>query len=837
MTEENKHEAKNEKMKKSKQEERKEAAAGVKSGSAGQIKLSRRKVLAAMGVAGLAVASGTAGAFINRGVDPNDESAAAADQEMTNYRVYDTVEEMRQDPGLIGGTYAKTMGYYKPGDGGGAEYVIIESEYSRNADGGSVIELANEKHYALLTNVEAVNYKMFGAVGDGQNDDGKQIKNAHMYANQNQLPVVNLSGEYWIKYTKGIFILTNVNWGHTKFHIDESLNTKTEPRFEVRGRKMQQKIQLNAQQKASFLSKLKPGVKVIPELADYKNCLVVVQDTNDRIGYRAGERYDGQSWAREELFYVEEHGRIIGDIAWEFKDYTSLTAYPCDDNYLIIEGGTFYISGDNPGVNYEGYWHNGFRIQRSRTIIRNQWVGLEEGHEDVSMDPRHGFYNFSHVYDVTLENIRLIPYEQDREGTDRDVPAGTYGISGNRILNATFRKVTAEGSPVHWGIFGTNLNKNFRIEQCTLNRVDVHFHCWNLTIKDTQIGYRGISITGGGELIVENTSRYGNQLINFRRDFGAKWDGNITIRNCRLMPAGNGEVSVLYFMTDDFDHKYPIGYGRHVFIDNLVVDYASAPENRSACWLMKISTFSKTSDGLRLFFPYHVEFRNISVVGREDGVRLVEIPNPQQYDMGRAGSYDGTVLAPNCRMIFENIQLSKLPAAPAASKSHNHLYLGSAAGDEYEDERALYPEIRISGCHGFSGYFGGSIADVYIERSIISRLTAEEGGPMRGKLAFADCTFKADVRDDSADFFALSAELGTSFTNCILAAPSVGGEDRPDLADRSGFIEINRRVRYNHLNTRLGNDLLKHIRESGTTLNSRFISMLKNHHELESDTV
>lgn len=802
----------------------------------GKVMMSRRKMLAAMGVAGLAVASGTAGAFINRGGKADETVMAQDEGETMNFRVYDTLADMAQDPELKGGTYAKTMGYYKPGDGGGAEYIVEQSEYKRNTDSGSVIGLANEKHYALLTNVTAVNYKMFGAVGDGENDDGKQIKNAHTYANQNHLPVVNLSGEYWIKYTKGIYILTNVEWGHTKFHIDESFNTKNEPRFEIRGRKLQKNIELNAEQKASLLAKLKPGVQVIPELAEYRNSLVIVADKNDQIGFRAGDKYTGQSWDREELFYVEEHGRIIGDIAWEFKDYTSLIAYPCDESYLIIDGGAFFLSGDNPGVNYEGYWHNGFRIQRSRTIIRNQWVGLEEGKADVSMDPRHGFYLLSRVYDVTLENIRLIPYEQDREGTDKDVPAGTYGISGNRILKATFRKLLAEGSSVHWGIFGTNLNKDFRIEDCTLNRVDVHFHCWNLTIKDSRIGYRGISVTGGGDLILENTTRYGNQLINFRRDFGAKWDGHITVRNCRLMPATNGEVSVFYFITADFDHRYPIGYGRSITVDGLIVDYSAAPENRSHCWLMNISEFSKTSDGLRLFFPYHAEFRNVRVDGREDGVRLVEIPNPQQYNMGRPGSYDGTTVEPNARLIFENIQLSKLQGAPA-TKNHTHLMLGSSANDEYEDELALYPEIRIAGCHGFVGYFGGSIAEVSIERSRISRITAEEDGPMRGGLSFTDCTFKAVARDANSDFYALESELGTSFTNCRLVAPVVNGEVRPDLADRSGFIEVNRRVRFNHLNTRLGNDILNHLRNNGVTLQTRFISMLKNHHELESDMV
>ena len=62
-------------------------------------------------------------------------------------------------------------------------------------NGADVIALKNERVAVLLEN-KSVNYKMFGAVGDGDNDDGAQIKLAHEYANKHHIPVVNLSGEF-----------------------------------------------------------------------------------------------------------------------------------------------------------------------------------------------------------------------------------------------------------------------------------------------------------------------------------------------------------------------------------------------------------------------------------------------------------------------------------------------------------------------------------------------------------------------------------------------------------------------------------------------------------------
>ena len=781
---------------------------------------SRRKLLAVLGAAGVALATGSS--FVNL----SRKRAGASGGKPLQY----TLMELKQAADLKEGMIVRTTGYYRHADGGAAEYVIKADAMPE--DGGSVINLQNGLQAHLLP-VPSVNYKLFGAIGDGENDDGVQIKKAHAYANREGIPVVNMSGKYWIKETNLITITTNVQWGHTEFHIDESRNSKSNPRFQVVSRKASIAIQLDAAAKASFLAKLKPGTTLFPELAAYKNCLVVVADENDRIGLRRG--YSGQGWAREELFYVEEHGRIIGDIAWTFKDYTRLTAYPCDDNYLIIDGGTFYLSGDNPGRN-QGYWYNGFVIKRSRTVIRNQWVGLEPGKQDVSLDARQGFYMFTYVYDVLLENVRLIPWEQDREGTDRDVPNGTYGIGGNRVLNATFRNVTAEGSNVHWGVFGTNLFKNFRLENCRLNRVDVHFHCWNLYVKDCEIGYKGFTLTGGGDLFIENTKRFGNRFIDFRQDYGAKWDGNIRLKNCRLVVTnGSAEAVALNFLPADFDYKYPIGYGRSIKVEDFIFDYTGIPNPTGICRIMKIASFSKiTGTNARLFFPQTIEFANVTVIGREKGVRILEIPNPYSFDLGKPGGYDAQRVKPNCTMRFVNIQGEKVPPQNSQSTTHVNFLLYALGTAAYEDEYALYPKIDIINCGDFFGHFKGSVADVYISRCTVNGVDAYEGGPMRGRIVFDNCEIKADVLDDGKMFFSLSPLHDVTFINCTVHAPMVDGVSRPDEIGRYDFIEWNKTVRYSHINTRLSKEIVDHFANKGTPAAPEFIAMLKSHHDAES---
>ncbi len=783
-------------------------------------KLSRRKMLAAFGVTGLSTMSPGLAAF--------EGNISRTGSELRTF-FYSNVAEMKQDRHLEEGDIAYTAGFYRVGDGGDAMY-LISSDDALIADEGAYLSLAN-KQVAVLINVKAVNYTMFGAIGDGKHDDGKNIKAAHAYANEIHVPVINPNGDYWLGETKDILIQTDVEWGVTKFHINEKYNTRASL-FHVASKHRPVPVALTDVEKEAFLAVFKPGVSRIPKLEPYKNCLMVIADSNDRIGFRAGSTYGGKvSKMREELFCVEEHGRIIGDIAWVFTDYTSFTAYPLDDSYLTIEGGTFYVSGGDSGDRTVSYVKNGFHISRSRTIIRNQCVGLEKGNRDTSMVARSGFYTFATVYDCLLENVRLVPWEKDRATKDTSVSQGTYGLSGNRMLGVVFRNVTAEGSLVHWGVFGTNMNKDFRIEQCKLNRVDVHFHCWNLCIRDSEIGYKGISITGGGNLTVENTICRSHRFINFRYDYGAKWDGTIYIRNCRLAPVQSTATSILSFLSANFDYRYPIGYAHRIKVEDFVVDYSDMPDKDNPCWVMQTSSY-RPSARRPLFFPEFSEFRNIAVEGGGKGVRLLNLADLHGFISTNEGTYDGIQMVPNAQLLFENVSLET--EIPGMKKQGVHLNLASPTKNR--EELRLFPRIIFKNCHHFRGNLGGNTVSVLFEDCTINELCGGSERELHGSIHFNRCTFKP-VAGEADEPFALATTLGTIFDNCLLLAPEIDGQSRPDLLHLVDAVRLNITVKYSHVNTRLGNDMLHYCKKEGIALQPAFVTMLKNHHELESERV
>jgi len=741
---------------------------------------------------------------------------------------YATVESLKSKLDLQAGGLACTSGFHAPGDGGGALYRIQKQTEDIKPNGADTIALGNVL-VAALQEREAINYRMFGAVGDGENDDGVQIKLAHQYANEHRTPVVNLSGEFWIKQTNSIPIRTNVSWGNTTFHIDERFNSRKFARFYVQNDEPTKHLTSDAGLKAALLKRIKPGVQIIPELAAYAGHLVNVADANDRIGIRAG--YEGnKGWAREEFFYVEEEGRVIGDIAWAFKDFTSIKAKPCNDTFLVIEGGGFYFSGDTPESGSKGYHHLGISIQRSRTVVREQWMGLEEGRRDVSTEPRCGFYVLRDVYDVTLENIRCMPWEKNRRPKSKAVAHGTYGLGGARMLNCTFRNLTAEAGWVAWGVFGTNLNKNFRIEGCRLNRVDVHFHCWNLYISDSVIGFKGLTVTGGGDLFVENTTLHGRRFVSFRPDYGSKWDGRVRLRGCTLAPTGSGAVSVLNYRPWDFDYKYPIGYARSISIQDMTIDYRAAPGSTSPCWLMTTAPFSKIQGDQPLFFPQRIEFRDIRVESREQGVRLVRIPSPYHHQLVRPGGCDDTRFDANCTLVCDNVQLEKLTPVRPDDTDCVHLLIGGETAAEYGERLGLFPKLRFRDCDNVSVYLGHCAASAAFEHCTINTLAAPG---LRGELAFDSCRFLPDVKEAPGGLYIVDSTLGTRFTNCTVHAPLIDGTRVPAAVSRTGFLELNKAVRHYHLNTALGHGVLAHCKAKGIALTPEFVAKLKLHHALD----
>ena len=92
---------------------------------------------------------------------------------------FDSVNDMKEATNLIEGSYAKTLGYYEPNDGGSGIYRITDEELEVYQE-----ELSTGL-YATLININSVYVEQFGAKGDGTTDDSNAFTTATKYSKLN----------------------------------------------------------------------------------------------------------------------------------------------------------------------------------------------------------------------------------------------------------------------------------------------------------------------------------------------------------------------------------------------------------------------------------------------------------------------------------------------------------------------------------------------------------------------------------------------------------------------------------------------------------------------------
>ncbi|NND07793.1 MAG: hypothetical protein HKN87_15560 [Saprospiraceae bacterium] len=751
-------------------------------------------------------------------------AATATQQAQVNNRFIRTLDSTNElkTALLEAGDVVMTLGYRVPGDGGGALFRIMEQPDESLRD-AFVLDVGGDGLIAVLHGLHSVQYRIFGAVGDGKHDDGAAINLAHEYANEHGLPIENHHGIFNLGDRREIPIETAVNWGETVFLIDESHHTK-EPIFHVRS-SIQEDIILEEEDRLQLARSIKPGVTVLEILAKYKNHLIHLWDPKDLIGARAGfNAHSGR--AKEELLYVEEAGKIVGDIAWEFKDSVNIDIHPLDTSFLTIQGGTFKLSGTYPtDANPRGYVNNGILVSRSRTIMKDQWVGLQSGKEDVSMLAQSGFYYFAKVYNVRLENIRLIPREKDREGTGHDVPHGTYGIGANRVLGLTLVNVTSEGDWIHWGVMGTNMLKDVTVEQCRINRFDVHFHLWNLTMRDCRIGYKGINLTGGGQLVVTNTVVQSHSFLNFRHDYGAKWDGDIIVRDCALQVVRDGTTRLLSCRSGDHAYGYQIGLPRKVVVQNFTFNYEVKPDNVEPAIIIDTAQFAERKVAQALSFPQLILIEDVEIVGRGEGCSFLHISDIEHYFIPRSSGSD-TNSSTNAKIILRNIHTTtndflEIRPSNVSTRDSNQI--------------APYPKIRIDDLDHLSIVLTGIKADVSIQHSTVHRLHLGVEDLLEGEVTFSSCKFEPMVHAGKQEVFKLKTTECTSFVNCRWHLPKLDGKLAAAWIDGNGVFVLNDHVRFNHINSQLGSDIWKYADQHGITLDENFLAKLFLHRSSSSD--
>jgi hypothetical protein len=410
-----------------------------------------------------------------------------------------------------------------------------------------------------------VTYEAFGAVGDGVSDDLLAICKAHEYANTHGLSVKTRPDATYHLGGKALtaIIATDTDWNTSRFTIDDTQveNHRTSI-FSVRSLLELEKLSIDR------LTRDQKQLDVRPK----HDCHIVVTNRKIRRYIRRGlNRNSGVS--QHDCFILRRDGSVEGDVDWDYDNVSRVEARPIDEKPLTLRGGVFTT------------FANRIKISRSNTEV-DGLIHYIVGETAVG-HPYSGFISISNCANITLRNCFATGHKTYSTigAAGKPVSMGSYDYSASNVVNFRMFKcrMNSINDRTRWGVIGTNFCKNILLEDCMLSRMDTHMGVsGTYVIRRCTLGYMGLNAIGRGLLTVEDSTLYGNALINFRSDYGSTWEGGVIIRNCRWIPAsGNRRWPQMIYVRNDgmHDFGYTCFMPQEITIDRLYVDDSNHPED------------------------------------------------------------------------------------------------------------------------------------------------------------------------------------------------------------------------------------------------------------------
>lgn len=515
--------------------------------------------------------------------------------------------------------------------------------------------------------MSVITYAEYGATGDGRTDDSEAIRKAHNAANYFGLPVEGSAGAtYYIgAISKTITVKTDTDWKGAKFIFDDSQikwNDSALRSVQVFTVEHDDKYLYYDVAVPETLKKngLKAGQTNIGMTFDGP-CMLHIQNSNEKIFKRYGVNED-QGDYKQEMIYVDANGNVIGTpIQYDYSTVTSIKVYSVDDTPIAVGNASIVTVVPNPKAQDPSYENNycffnrGILVRRSNTTLYNIIHTIEGEDMSVIIDrdgdgktgdtknadglpekwsddksygvPYSGFFAFEYSYNVKLDTCQVQghqAYNFYQSGGRNEM--GSYDIYAKHCINISFLNVTQRENYgeyasdtvitnrfMYHGIMGSYYCRNIVMDHCYLDRFDSHKGMHNATITNSTLGF-GILVIGGGDLYIENVYRVSEgAFILLREDYNSIFDGNVTIKNCRMGPT---VTSIITGSWRSYETGLPNYMVRSLTIDGLEVE-TTANSLTYNIYLFSIGGASKTStsDAVNpVILPTSVSYANVTRV-------------------------------------------------------------------------------------------------------------------------------------------------------------------------------------------------------------------------------
>jgi hypothetical protein len=431
-----------------------------------------------------------------------------------------------------------------------------------------------------------VTYGDFGAVGNGKMCDFEAIYNAHNFANQHNLPVRayhqgDSAPTFYIGNTTfehGAVIKTDTHWGEANFIVDDreittQNNIHSRPIFTIASRLQQ--IDLMPFLTNKTLTQNQPSLCFVKGLGWETGALVTIVDSHTvQRKFFDENRAWGNPNNKRDIVRVDKHGNIDPDtpLIWNFDNIISITATFVENQTLTVSGGNFNRHA-HVGLRGQVYYHRGINVKRSNVVINGLRHEVWQNTND-NIVSYAGMIIAQNISDLTVKNSYLTGRARGNVGLESSYEILLESSTNVRFVNV--HQINSITDKAYWGIMAGNDSKNIYADNIRFSRFDIHRQAHNVTVKNSQIGWAGILVTGSGYLRIENTlSHHPSRFVEFREDWGASWRGNVYILNCSWAPkpTANGNLYIIHIINDGrFDFGFNATMPTKIYINGLNVE-------------------------------------------------------------------------------------------------------------------------------------------------------------------------------------------------------------------------------------------------------------------------
>ena len=663
--------------------------------------------------------------------------------------------------------------------------VILRSEFGdissiKQPLGQTVVDKLNNEF-----NDRGVNVKWFGAVGDGVADDGAAIKAAHDYANANNLNVIYpTDGVFYISEINNIEIKTNVDFANSKILINETPETvdTLTPVFLVTGDEVA--THENDTVTTAITGKINANKsEPLTELANGQIQYVEIYDDNDLIFDRKG--YEPGPSAKRDIFKIDGQGNVLSDITHDYSNITKIVTKSINSKIIIKNARFFGTNGiaDGPG---KYVWRN-LVVERNNVVLNNI---------DYQADDFEGKKNsIGFIYTKNCSGIEI-------RDCDLQVmkSSGSYSIANYMTLDVTLDNVTAASMDQDsWGAHVSYYAKNLVIKNCKLNRIDSHEPIHNLTVLNSEIGDKGITTNGFGDLVIKDCRFNSDALVTLREDFGGFWNGNILIDNVQHYPATNYPKIINANPSIDYDFGIKTYLGnKYIRISNYTLHNN---ENTIAPVAIKINgTYDANIKPARdwYYLAQEITLNNLKCTG-DLGVLPIYTELYRYLRSDYKSIYretdDSVTLIPNTVLNIDNVRLvesSDFMNVSSANISNIIRPLGSeysynSAKDYSANHIAL--KVNIKHCSPLYASFRGLRVLLNAEDCLINTFMNSEGGGSQLLATLNNCIIEPRYSSsDAAKYMIRTESKRTTFINCRFRLPK--NQDGTISVDDTDFVKV-----------------------------------------------